>query len=94
MSSYPNLAFANIIYHYLPDLVGLEACHDLAPFAPWPLYSTIYLTNWIHALAFHPDQAFSAYIYNGYSAGFRIGFNRSLTQLQSDSMYLGRDQSI
>ena len=54
----------------------------------WPRYHTpIRVDRLLPFLASHPDQAFAAYIHvhHGLISGFRIGFSRSATQLQSRS---------
>jgi len=52
----------------------------------WPQYHTpIEMDRLSVFLASHPDQAFAAYIHQGLTHGFRIGFNSSSTQLQSRS---------
>ena len=57
-----------------------------SPVYPWPRYHTpIQLQNLSPFLACHPDQAFASYIYNGLTAGFRIGFSQQTTQLRSRS---------
>ena len=89
MTSHLDFSFANIVqgsYRYMLDLVGIEACIDPTPFAPWAVFCPpICLNNWSHVLASHPDQRFAAYIFNGFSAGFHIGYDRSLNRLRSRS---------
>ena len=82
-----NLSLANIVggrYRYLQDLLALDRCRDPVPSATWPRCpSPICLANWERFLATHPDQGFATFIFNGLSAGFRIGFDRSTTRLHS-----------
>ena len=84
-----SVPYANIFhgqYRYLADLMQLEtACPPVLDLR-WPRYHTpIRVDRLLPFLASHPDQAFAAYIYHGLTSGFRIGFSRSATQLQSRS---------
>lgn len=73
-----HLPCANITnghYHYIEDLLQLEAfsAHQLDP--GWPRYRTPVEIQSLHPfLAAHPDQAFAGYMYNGLTNGFRIGY--------------------
>ena len=82
-----SLPCANIIqgrYRYIDDLVQLATVSTHSPVYPWPRYHTpIQLQNLSPFLACHPDQAFASYIYNGLTAGFRIGFGQESTRLRS-----------
>ena len=50
----------------------------------WPQYQTpVQVERLLPFLACHPDQLFAAYIYNGLTQGFRVGFNSNTTKLQS-----------
>ena len=86
-----SVPYANIFhgqYRYLADLMQLEtACPPVLDLR-WPRYHTpIRVDRLLPFLASHPDQAFAAYIHvhHGLISGFRIGFSRSATQLQSRS---------
>jgi hypothetical protein len=68
---------------YLQCLLSLDQCRLghlmlIGPVGPTPLQMTALLP----LLYCHPDQSFAAYIYNGITGGFRIGFNRAF-QLRS-----------
>ena len=64
---------------YMRDLADLDKCHPLSDVAPlWPRGpSPIWLPALLPFIQCHPDQDFAAYIFQGLSQGFRIGFNRT-----------------
>ena len=84
-----SLPCANIFngrYRYLEDLMQLSAAATPSQDLRWPQYHTpIEMDRLSVFLSSHPDQAFAAYIHQGLTHGFRIGFNSSFTQLQSRS---------
>ena len=65
-------------YRYMSDLLNLDRCRPHAASAPvWPTGPTpISLPALLPAMHCHPNQAFSAYIFEGLSQGFRVGFDR------------------
>ena len=70
-------------YRYINDLLQLTAVSS-ASTAQWPQYHTpIEIEKLLPFLACHPDQQFAAYIYDGLTQGFRIGFNPDTTPLKS-----------
>ena len=78
--SFPFAGIREGRYQYLMDLSLLEGCRDSRPVCCWPRGpSLVRLSNWRDTLISHPDQQFSAYIFNGLSEGFRIGFDRSVS---------------
>ena len=82
-----SLTTANIVqgrYIYIEDLLKLEKCVDESNPVWWPISpSPINLHHWQDPLASHPDRRFAAYIRNGLSRGFRIGFDRHGPPLRS-----------
>lgn len=71
-------------YIYMQDLSSLEELVENFPGPSWPICpSPVCLENWSQFLQCHPDKAFASYIHNGFSAGFRIGFDRKSTKLRS-----------
>ena len=65
-------------YRYMRDLLNLDRCRPQAEQAPlWPSGPTpISLPALLTFMHCNPDQAFSAYIFEGLSRGFRVGFDR------------------
>ena len=72
------LLCANIIngrYRYTNDLLQLAATSVHPPSQSWPRYYTpLHMENLRPFLAGHPDQAFAAYMHDGLTRGFRIGY--------------------
>ncbi len=68
-------------YRYMRDLLSLDRCRPQTVSAPvWPTGPTqISLPALLRAMHCHPDQAFSANIFEGLSRGFRVGFDRRHT---------------
>ena len=62
----------------MTDLLSLDMCRPQAGGYPlWPKGPTpILLPALIPVMRCHPDQAFSAYIFEGLSQGFRVDFDR------------------
>ena len=74
-------------YRYVQDLLALEACTGTYPSPLWPVCPTpVRLDNFCPSLHQHPDQEFARYIHQGFTRGFRIGFNRAMVQLRSSSI--------
>ena len=85
-SSLPCANIFNGRYRYLEDLMQLSAAATPSQDLRWPQYHTpIEMDRLSVLLTSHPNQAFAAYIHQGLTHGFRIGFNSSSTQLQSCS---------
>ena len=84
-----SLPCANIVngcYQYMNDLMQLAAVPTPIQNLGWPTYVTpIRVDRLTPFLAGHPDQAFAAYIHQGLTTGFRIGFNCSSTPLRAHS---------
>ena len=82
-----SLDCANIVngsYRYTQDLVQLAAFVSSQPSPLWPRYhSPIRMENLSPFLNSHPDATYAAYIREGLTKGFRIGFNYSNTSLRS-----------
>ena len=80
-------------YRFLSDLQALDSCRPPAyesalSSQPLPLVrgpSPLNLFALYPYLSSHPDQEFSAYIYNGLQHGFRIGFDRNLVYLRTST---------
>ena len=66
-------------YVYLPDLKVLQGRVPDVPRSPPPELSLIntplVVREWQSLLELHPDKEFSQYLLNGFTYGFRIGFN-------------------
>ena len=82
-------------YRYMRDLMDLDRCRPLSETAPrWPRGSTpIRLPALLPILQCHPDQAFAAYIFDGLSQGFRIGFDRRNALRESNRNHPSASQS-
>lgn len=82
-----SLACANIVdghYRYTQDLVQLAAAVPSQPSPTWPRYrSPIQVESLVPFLESHPDTAFSSYILEGLTKGFRIGFDYKNSHLHS-----------
>ena len=83
-----SLPCADIIrgcYRYTRDLLELNAASaPLYVGHRWPGYQTpIQVEKLTPFLSSHPDTAFAAYIQDGLTNGFRIGFNPVLSELRS-----------
>lgn len=84
-----SLSCANIVngqYRYIGDLLSLASVATPPATLRFPEYHTPICIQWeklIPFLACHPDQTFAAYILNGLTSGFRIGFDPQKTQLKS-----------
>ncbi len=65
---------------YLVDAIATQMTYF-----SWQECPPISLGNLSPFLASHPDRSFAAYIRDGLSDGFRIGFDRGNTQLRSCS---------
>ena len=81
MAALPRTGNGNVVdgrYHYLKDLLELEAAatgqgpNTFRPATP------LKLSEWKEALAGHPDQQFSSYILHGLAHGFHIGASRAM----------------
>ena len=73
--SLPCAGIVNGRYCYINDLLRLSAGSTSHIVHAWPRYCTpIRVDNLCPFLASHPDQAFAAYIYEGVTVGFRIGY--------------------
>ena len=81
MAALPRAGNGNVVdgrYHYLKDLLELEAAatgqgpNTFRPATP------LKLSEWKEALAGHPDQQFSRYILHGLAHGFHIGASRAM----------------
>ena len=84
--SLPLMGVVGSRYQYTSDLLALEACipPTLRQPVSWPVYqSPIIMHNLVPFLRRHPDQEFARYIYDGFTHGFRIGFNWDRTRLRS-----------
>ncbi len=68
-------------YVYTEDLLRLEECTDINH--PISCPSCPSLSSWMEFVLAHPDHRFASYIYSGLSTGFRIGFYRQASTLQS-----------
>ena len=72
------LLCANILngrYRYTDDLLQLAATSVYPPSHSWPRYYTpLLMENLRPFLAGLPDQAFTAYMHDGLTMGFRIGY--------------------
>ena len=81
------LAACNIVagrYKYLSHLLYFESCQPTCTVPQWPpAPSPVIIANWSQFLSLHPDTAYAAYIHNGFVNGFRIGFDRTLSQPRS-----------
>ena len=75
--------------------MDLDRCRPLSETAPrWPRGSTpIRLPALLPILRCHPDQAFAAYISDGLSQGFRIGFNRRNALRETNQNHPSASQS-
>ena len=82
--SLPSASIVNGRYRYMDDLSQLSAGSTSHINHRWPRYYTpIRVENLCPFLAAHPDQTFAAYIYEGLTAGFRIGYSDPQPYLQS-----------
>ena len=81
MAALPRTGNGNVVdgrYHYLKDLLELEAAatgqgpNTFRPATP------LKLSEWKEALVGHPDQQFSRYILHGLAHGFHIGASRAM----------------
>ena len=79
LSHGPSLPCANIVngrYKYTDELLQLASVSSPPSYQAWPRYQTPIRVEELHQyLASHPDQRFAAYIHDGLSMGFRIGFD-------------------
>jgi hypothetical protein len=65
-------------YRYLGNLLALDRCRPLLPSAPWSLGPTpILIAALLPFITRHPDQVLAAFVYNGITHGFRIGYDRA-----------------
>lgn len=82
-----SLPCANIVkgaYRYTGDLLMLATAIASHFSQLWPRYQTpIHLEKLMPFLASHPDPSFSAYILDGLSNRFRIGFDHSKSRLST-----------
>ena len=75
-------------YPYTADLLSLDECRAVVPSYTLPTEcchntTPLDIQQWRQLLAHHPDKHLCKYIISGISQGFRIGFHRRATQLQS-----------
>ena len=65
-------------YRYLENLLALDRCRPLHPAASWDLGPTpILVTALLPFITRHPDQVFAAFVFNGITRGFRIGYDQT-----------------
>lgn len=71
-------------YRFISKLLKLERLTPRVSHVRWPRGPTpIKIDRLTPFLAQHPDQVFAAFVFRGLSFGFRIGFDRQLTQLKT-----------
>ena len=75
-------------YPYTADLLSLDECHPVISLHALPvecchITTPLNVQQWLQLLVHHPDKQLCKYIISGITQGFRIGFNRNATQLQS-----------
>lgn len=68
----------------MTDLLALESCQqgNRHPGIPTTISTPLKLKAWARYLSVHPDQQFAAYILQGLTNGFHIGFDRQCTKLR------------
>lgn len=82
----PLMGIVNNRYRYCQDLLALASTDPIrSPPAFGCSRTPIRLDALLPYLHSHPDQLFASYIFIGIRDGFRIGFDRSSTRLQSSS---------
>ena len=81
------LACANVVndrYCYIRDLLQMAATSMPRPGLYWPVYRTpIQLQRLVPFLDSHPDRHYAAYIWDGLTNGFRIGYDHRSSPLRS-----------
>lgn len=82
-----SLPFANIVaghYRYTEELLQLSSVSTSHASYGWPRYHTpIQIDSLLPFLMSHPDKAFAAYIHEGLTNGFRIGYSHAHSRLFS-----------
>ena len=81
MAALPRTGNDNVVdgrYHYLKDLLELEAAATGQGPNTFQPATPMKLSEWKEAIAGHPDRQFSHYILHGHTHGFHIGVSRAV----------------